>query len=299
VLEVAVSIKQRKIPYLLSLNSIVTESRKTLIAGVAHNLSEQIQQRRAIQSAYDELSAVHRQLEELNASLERKVVERTANLMEAYRQLEEQNKVLQGLDQLKSDFVSMVSHELRNPLNNLGGGLELLLARPKNGRQNSYVDIDAGRSQKTDALCRIDPGCFCDRGRPARTAYRPRVARPIFEQLARNSGMPLEAERIQIQLQPDLPDVMAAQTALESVLRHLVDNAIKYAPDGPVIVSASLARWTGLHPCAGFWAWDPDDKKKLLFERFQRLDAKDSQSVYGYGWVCFCPNGFCMRWAAR
>ena len=133
-LEVNVNLDARKTPYLLSLNPVVTESRQILIAGVAHDLSEQIQQRNVIQKAYDELHIVHRQLEELNVGLERKVAERTATLMDAYKRLEEQNKVLQELDQLKSDFVSMVSHELRNPLNNLGGGLELLLARPK-GRE--------------------------------------------------------------------------------------------------------------------------------------------------------------------
>ena len=58
--------------------------------------------------------------------LEQKVEERTSTLQEAYRRLEEQNTMLQGLDQIKSDFVSMVSHELRAPLTNLSGGLELL-----------------------------------------------------------------------------------------------------------------------------------------------------------------------------
>jgi signal transduction histidine kinase len=70
---------------------------------------------------------------------------------------------------------------------------------------------------------------------------------------------------------------------LESVLRHLVDNAIKYAPDGPVVVSASQQDGQVYIRVRDFGLGIPEDKRNLLFERFQRLDAKDSQSVYGYG----------------
>ena len=104
------SLKRAGTLYLLSLSPIITETRKILIAGVAHDLSEQKQQRDVIQDAYNELQAVYRKLEDLNAQLEQKVEERTSTLQEAYQQLEEQNRILQGLDQIKSDFVSMVSH---------------------------------------------------------------------------------------------------------------------------------------------------------------------------------------------
>jgi signal transduction histidine kinase len=282
--EVNVRLNQRSTRYLLSLNPVVTESGRVLIAGVAYNLSDQIRQRNAIQAAYDELHAVHLQLEELNTGLERKVAERTANLMDAYRRLEEQNKVLQELDQLKSDFVSMVSHELRNPLNNLGGGLELLLARPKSrgGDQATLALMQAEVRRLTRFVESILDVSAIEAGRlelhPARLSLV-----PIFEQLKKYPGSPEDAGRIQFELQPDLPDVLAAQTALESVLRHLVDNAIKYAPAGPVVVSASR---DGGQVCIRVRDFGPgiaEDKKKLLFERFQRLDAKDSQSIYGYG----------------
>jgi signal transduction histidine kinase len=284
VLEVNLPIGRRKIPYLLSLNPIATESRQVLIAGVAHNLSEQIQQRKVIQAAYDELQAVYLQLEELNTGLERKVAERTANLMDAYRRLEEQNKALQELDQLKSDFVSMVSHELRNPLNNLGGGLELLIARPKGrgGDQSALALMQAEVRRLTRFVESILDVSAIEAGRLELHPV-PLSLVPIFEHISKHWGSPEHAGRIRVELQPDLPEVLAAQTALESVLRHLVDNAIKYAPDGPVVVSASQQ---DAHVCIqvrDFGAGIPEDKQNLLFERFQRLDAKDSQSVYGYG----------------
>ena len=283
-LEVNVNLDARKTPYLLSLNPVVTESRQILIAGVAHDLSEQIRQRNVIQKAYDELHVVHRQLEELNVGLERKVAERTATLMDAYKRLEEQNKVLQELDQLKSDFVSMASHELRNPLNNLGGGLELLLARPK-GREaekSALVLMQAEVQRLTRFVEFILDVSAIEAGR-LELHPTPLSLVPILEHLNQYWGTPEDVERIQVQFQSDLPKVMAEQNALESVLRHLVDNAIKYAPDGPVTVSAVQQIGQVRVEVRDFGPGIPEDKRNLLFERFQRLDAKDSQSIYGYG----------------
>lgn len=283
-LEVNVRLENRDTPYLLSLNPVVTESGRVLVAGVAHNMSEQIRQRNAIQAAYDELQAVHLQLEALNTGLELKVAERTANLMDAYRRLEEQNKMLQELDQLKSDFVSMVSHELRNPLNNLGGGLELLLARPKNrvGGKGTLTLMQAEVRRLTRFVESILDVSAIEAGRLELNPI-PLSLGPILEQISEQWASPEDTGRIQVQLQADLPEVIAAQTALESVLRHLVDNAIKYAPGGPVIVSASLEDGHVCIQVRDFGPGIPEDKRNFLFERFQRLDAKDSQSVYGYG----------------
>ncbi len=283
-LKVNVRLEKRKTPYLLSLNPVITESRQVLIAGVAHNMNDQIRQRNAIQSAYDELQAVHLQLEALNTGLEQKVAERTANLMDAYRRLEEQNKVLQELDQLKSDFVSMVSHELRNPLNNLGGGLELLLARPKSrsGDKGTLTLMQAEVRRLTRFVESILDVSAIEAGRLELHPTSLSLA-SVFEHLSKHWDALEDARRIQIELQAELPEVVAAQTALESILRHLVDNALKYAPDGPVVVSASQKDGQVHIRVRDFGPGIPEDKKNLLFERFQRLDAKDSQSVYGYG----------------
>lgn len=283
-LEVNVNLNAQKTPYLLSLNPVVTESRQILIAGVAHDLSEQIHQRDVIQTAYDELHIVHRQLEELNAGLERKVAERTATLMDAYRRLEEQNKVLQELDQLKSDFVSMVSHELRNPLNNLGGGLELLLAKSKDREadKDTLALMQAEVRRLTRFVESILDVSAIEAGR-LELHPTPLSLVPMLEHLNRYWGASEDAERIQVQVQPALPKVMAAQNALESVLRHLVDNAIKYAPDGPVTISAVLQNEQVRIEIRDFGPGIPEDKQNLLFGRFQRLDVKDSQSIYGYG----------------
>ena len=53
-----------------------------------------------------------------------------------------------------------------------------------------------------------------------------------------------EFERIQLNIAEELPLILADENALRSVFGHLIDNALKYAPDSPVQIDARLSRWT-------------------------------------------------------
>ncbi len=84
-------------------------------------------------------------------------------------------------------------------------------------------------------------------------------------------------------LPADLPPVLADPGFLESVFNHLVDNALKYAPRGAIVVDALRLRGRLRVQVSDIGPGIPKEKQSMLFQRFQRLDAKDSQSVYGYG----------------
>jgi PAS domain S-box-containing protein len=277
------SLKKGGTLFLVSLSPIVTETRKILIAGVAHDLSEQKQQRDVIQNAYNELQAVYKRLEELNTQLEEKVEERTSTLQQAYRQLEEQNKVLQGLDKIKTDFVSMVSHELRAPLTNLGGGLELLLSREhESDDQKTLLLIQAEIQRLTRFVENILNVSAMEAGRFV--LHPIKLSLPLVVSEVRNSwyNRP-EIERIEVDIPEELPLVIADENALRSVFAHLVDNALKYAPESPVRICAKQNDSLVRVEVRDFGPGIPSDQQNLLFERFQRLEVKDSQSVYGYG----------------
>ncbi len=96
-------------------------------------------------------------LEELNKSLEEKVVERTRELKEANVKLEALNLKLLDLDKAKSDFLNLISHEIRTPLNGIIGPLELLkgpLYTREIGDLIQILDISVKRLEKfsLDAL---------------------------------------------------------------------------------------------------------------------------------------------------
>ena len=279
-----ISLRPHRTPYLLSLSPIISENRKVLLAGAAHDLSDQKHQQEVIQDAFNELQGVHQRLEELNAQLELKVEERTHTLGEAYRRLEEQNKILQALDQLKSDFVSMVSHELRTPLTSLNGGLELLLNQK--GRRTTDQTTLILMKNEVQRLTRFVENIL---NLSAMEAGRinlhtvPLSFTSELEDVCRQFCAVPGASRIQVNLPMDLPHVLADETVLQSVLNHLLDNALKYAPEGPVVVDASQERSRVRVQITDTGPGIPEEKRSLLFQRFQRLDAKDSQSVYGYG----------------
>jgi len=279
-----VILRPRQIPYLLSLSPIFSEGRQVLLAGAAHDLSDQKRQQGAIQKGYTDLQVLHRQLEDLNAQLEQKVEERTHTLSEAYRQLEEQNKLLQELDQLKSDFVSLVSHELRTPLTSLYGGLELLLLQE--GRSSSDCSTLFLMKEEVERLTRFvenilnlssaEAGKFqLNLGRVSLEA--------VLKTVCNKFGVNPAVRQIQVRLPEDCPAVLADQVVLESIFNHLIDNALKYAPESPVMVEAIRKGKRVRLQVTDQGPGIPLAKRRLLFQRFQRLDARDSQSVYGYG----------------
>jgi PAS domain S-box-containing protein len=279
-----VNLAGRQSTCLLSLSPIFSEGRRVLLAGALHDLSDQKRQQAALQKGYTDLQGLHRQLEDLNAQLEQKVEERTHTLSQAYQQMEEQNKRLQELDQLKSDFVSLVSHELRTPLTSLYGGLELLLlpqSRPGTDRSTLIL-----MKEEVERLIRFVENILnlsaSDSGQ-IQLNLAPVSLEAVLKAVCNQFGVNPAARQLQINLPPDCPDVLADQVVLESIFNHLVDNALKYAPDSPVMVEAIQIRKIVRLQVTDQGPGIPKAKRRLLFQRFQRLDASDSQSVYGYG----------------
>jgi signal transduction histidine kinase len=266
------------------MSPIFSDGRKVLIAGAAHDLSEQKRQKQEVQKAYDELKVVYGKLEELNQKLEQKVEERTGTLQEAYRKLEEQNNMLKELDKLKSDFVSMVSHELRTPLTSLNGGLELLLNRK--GRSIHDQEPLALMKNEVQRLTRFVENILdlsaMEAGR-LEVQPVPMSLADIAENVSRQFSNVPGADRIQIDLPADIPQVVADPGFINSVINYLVDNALKYAPGEAVIVDTVRQRGKLRVQVTDHGPGIPRDKRPFLFQRFQRLDAKDSQVVYGYG----------------
>jgi PAS domain S-box-containing protein len=279
-----VSHSASKTPFLLSLSPIISERRKPILAGVAQDLSDQKKQQKILQESFQEVQAVSQRLEELNSVLEEKVAERTQTLEDAFRKLEEQHQLLQELDQLKSDFVSMVSHELRTPLTSLNGGFELLLSQ-KNRKPADTATLSLMRKEIQRLTLFVESILNLSAIEAGRIKIHPTsiIVFNEVEEICSHFNQVPGSERLRINIPTDIPQVKADKVLLDSVLRHLIDNSLKYTPGGPVIVDAIPTGKKVRIQVTDSGPGIPDEKLTLLFKRFQRLEVKDSQSVYGHG----------------
>ncbi|MDR3573929.1 MAG: ATP-binding protein [Anaerolineaceae bacterium] len=274
------------VPVSLSLRPLrPSRGERLALAGTAHDLTEQKQQQAALQAAYEQIAADRAELAQLNTGLEHMVAEKTASLTQAYQQLEEQHRALQELDRLKSDFISMVSHELRAPLTNINGGIELLLAGayPVSRRvSQNLVLVQAEIQRLTRFVETILDLTALDAGRaplyPAPVALHT-VVETLRQQMTHLNG----AQRVRWLVPADLPSLLADEQALTSILFHLLDNAFKYAPGGLITVSTGAIDQRVWIQVEDEGPGIPEEALSHLFDQFYRLNSGDSQMVYGHG----------------
>ena len=177
------------------------------------------------------------------------------------------------LQQLRSEFVANVTHELKTPLTSIRGFIELLKSgdRDEETRQYFYdvLDIEAERlhhliddmlvlSQIENAKDDVQT-VPCNLNQEIETVLR--RAKPIAEK----NGIVLRLEAEEAFL------VASSPTRLQQLFGNLVENAIKYnKPQGRVKVKD-----TGI----GI----PQEHLPRLFERFYRVDSSRSREIGGTG----------------
>ncbi|MBI3244114.1 MAG: PAS domain-containing protein [Chloroflexi bacterium] len=276
----------RPITLALSLNTLRDEAGIVAgLVGVGRDVTERKHMESKLRSLNAQLLEAQDRLMRANADLELKVTERTANLESANRQLEQQNAELQTLDELKSEFISLVSHELRAPLTNLNGGLELMLTRDKEMSLKSREALTL-MSREARRLTKIvetilDISAFEAGQLPIKIAPLSlnSLLPSVVEQFLSNPNV----DRLNLNLPPDLPPVLGDERGLRSVLFQLIDNAFKYAPESPVEISAHCNDTMIQIRVSDHGPGIPSDQQGKVFGKFHRAQQSDSQKVYGYG----------------
>jgi PAS domain S-box-containing protein len=279
-----------RFPAYLALRPLEGEvSTHAVLAGTAHDLTEQKRQQAELRQAYEQVTAAQQALQALNQQLEHKVGEKTASLSEAYERLSQQNQALQALDRLKSEFVSLVSHELRAPLTNIAGGIELTLMRPEAlpvSARDTLALVQAEIQRLTQFVEAILDLSALEAGRlplyPAPLALASAVTTVRAKFAAARLSSPNSA-RLHFDLPSDLPPVLADERGLTSVFFHLLDNALKYAPEGAVEVTAWAEASQVYVAVTDHGPGISPKAAGLIFEKFQRLNSGDAQAVYGHG----------------
>lgn len=184
-----------------------------------------------VADAFEDMS---KRLQDLYHGLEQKVLERTAQLQSANRELERS-------DRLKSEFLTMISHEFRTPLTSIITFTELLLvdaAGQINPEQREYLTDVLESSQKL--LYMINDLLDMSRLGAGRVQlFREVVNIRDLVRDARGAVWPL-AERkglaLLVEIPADVPLVHADGLRVTQVLINLLGNAVKFTPEGGAVV---------------------------------------------------------------
>jgi signal transduction histidine kinase len=213
---------------------------------------------------------VHRLAQE-GMKAEARAVE-AERLHEAERRTVEE---LRRLGRLRADFVSLVSHEVRTPLAAVIGSARTLEQRWRDlspEQRDRFLALIADETARLAALVgevtdtsRIDSGTF------SYTFGDVDLAALVAEAVAA-AEIARESANIASAVEPSLPHVEGDPARLRQVLTNLIDNAVKYSPEGSAVEVRAGAvnghvrvdvvdRGNGI---------DPRDQR-LIFERFGRV----------------------------
>ncbi len=218
------------------------------------------------------------QIHALNRELETKVAERTAALEQRNAELDAANRELQQLDEMKSEFVSLVSHELRAPLTTLNGGLELALQQaetlPSSARRT--LETMAGESARLTQLVQTILDISRLEAGKLEINLGPVALRPLMENAAEVVLIPSNRP-IEWKFTPDLPPVWADETHLEEIVRNLMRNAEKYSPPGAPIQLCACEEEDRIRiSVKDHGPGVPPASQQYIFERFSRIQSGES-----------------------
>jgi K+-sensing histidine kinase KdpD len=199
------------------------------------------------------------------------------------------------LDRMKSGLISTVSHELQTPLASIKGFATTLLAKDVKWEQESqreFLEIISKEADRMSELVnnlldvsRIEAGsltlqkiyCSLDE-----------IANKAISQASPNPG-----DRIQLEIAPDMPQVLIDPFRVEVVIRNLIENAVKYSEnDLPIALKAERENGYVIVKVIDQGPGIPEENHRSIFSSFYRLDNGLSRKTPGFGLGLSICRGF-------
>jgi len=202
----------------------------------------------------------------------------------AFRDLTEE----QAVERMKADFISTVSHELRTPLAAIYGAALTLRREDVNLEDERSQELLSVVADESDRLARIVNDILwasrVDSGSLQMSIERCN-AEELTESVLAAARLHLpENVRLTLNAPTDLPHVAADPDKVRQVLTNLVDNAIKYSPDGgDVQIALDQAGHRVRISVCDEGLGVPAGERARIFEKFYRLDPNLTRGVGGTG----------------
>ncbi len=145
------------------------------------------------------------------------------------------NPIGSNLDRAQVEFVSTVSHELRTPLTSIKGFTETILRsgdKLSDENKKKYITII---KEQTDRLIRLVEDLLAVsrlESQKFQLTVRSLDLRKYVNKVCESLSSKAQNHKIVLNIENNIPNVWADADRLEQILTNLIDNAIKYSPDG-------------------------------------------------------------------
>ncbi len=185
-------------------------------------------------------------------------------------------------ERLQVEFISMVSHELRNPLNTLNGFLKVVLqgkAGPLTELQQEFLGL---ADDQADALKgRITELLEFNRLEGGRLRLQLQWSDLTDLLLSTSTRFQIQAQQFGLQIEtaiPEyIPELLMDSERIGQVLTNLIENAMKATPEGGhICVRAQVSEQYVQVEVADTGVGIPDEQREKIFSRFYRLENKSS-----------------------
>lgn len=212
----------------------------------------------------------------------------TAELSELAVAFNNMAQALAKSEQKRQEFVANVSHELKTPMTTISGYMDGMLdGTIPEAQRPKYMEIIAGEVRRLSRLVRsmLEVSRIQDQGIPPERKRSFDLCQTVgevllsFEQKINGKGL---------DVQTDLPDqgakTLADPDAITQVVYNLIDNAVKFCPQGGTL-GLKITQTRGgkyLVSISNTGPTIPSDELSLVFDRFHKTDK--SRSVDRDGW---------------
>lgn len=210
-------------------------------------------------------------------------------IIAAYDQLEILSEKLKLADQMKDEFISMVVHELRNPLASVSQGIEC--ARDLGGdaippQTARFLNIAMRNVRRLNRIL----GDLLDLAKLESGKLDVDLDIVDPQEMLADATVTFHAEAeagkvaIAVHAVEDMPPILADPARLEQVLGNLVSNAIKFTPEGGTItMSAAAAEHDVLFSVADTGKGIAKEFQEIIFEKYRQLRSHEGGGKRGTG----------------
>ncbi len=198
----------------------------------------------------------------------------------------------------KSEFVSFVSHELKNPMTSIKGYTELLAAGAvgpvTDAQANFLATIKSNVERMSTLVSDLADVSRIEAGR-LRLDFKTFAIQEVVEEVSRSLRRQIEdkQQHLEVQLEDGLPNIWADRMRVVQIITNLVSNAYKYTPvSGKILIAAEATdnQWDpeGAHKVVHFWVQDNgigigEEDQSKIFQKFFRSEDPKTREVTGTG----------------